>query len=294
MVSGSIPRSLGTHDGAFHADEVTACALLVHFDLIDREKIVRTRDPQKLQRCEFVCDVGGVYDPEQKLFDHHQVDYNGPMSSAGMILLYLRDQKHITDKEYEFLHKTLVLGVDEHDNGRDPQIMGLCTYSHIISTYVPFTPEPKPAEQDAAFFEALKFSIGLLQRYHSRYKYMRQCGEVIKKAMEKDDVCLRFDAYIPWLEMFFELGGSDHSAQFIIMPSGDHWKLRGIPPSLEDRMSVRTPLPQEWAGLLDEELKEKSGIEGAVFCHKGRFISVWETREAAEKALQYTIDKDQP
>ena len=30
------PRSFGTHDGSFHADEVTACALLLLFDLIDR------------------------------------------------------------------------------------------------------------------------------------------------------------------------------------------------------------------------------------------------------------------
>nr|NGX27459.1 hypothetical protein [Chlamydiota bacterium] len=39
-----ISRSLGTHDGSFHADEVSACALLLVFDLIDRDKIFRTRD----------------------------------------------------------------------------------------------------------------------------------------------------------------------------------------------------------------------------------------------------------
>ena len=32
-------RTLGTHDGSFHADEVTACALLLLFDLIDMEGI---------------------------------------------------------------------------------------------------------------------------------------------------------------------------------------------------------------------------------------------------------------
>jgi len=54
-------------------------------------------------------------------------------------------------------------------------------------------------------------------------------------------------------------------------------------------MKVRFPLPQEWAGLIDEELKEASGIPGAIFCHKGRFISVWETREDALKALEYVL-----
>ena len=58
-----IKRSVGTHDGSFHADEVTACALLLTFGLIDRDKIVRSRDPKILDECEYVCDVGGIYDP---------------------------------------------------------------------------------------------------------------------------------------------------------------------------------------------------------------------------------------
>ena len=46
-------RSLGIHDGTFHADEVTACALLILFDLIDEEKIIRTRDTARLAKCEY-------------------------------------------------------------------------------------------------------------------------------------------------------------------------------------------------------------------------------------------------
>jgi uncharacterized UPF0160 family protein len=58
-------RSFGTHDGSFHGDEVTACALLLLFNLIDKDKIVRTRDMAVLGRCEYICDVGGVYDPKR-------------------------------------------------------------------------------------------------------------------------------------------------------------------------------------------------------------------------------------
>lgn len=289
MSNGKTPRSLGTHDGAFHADEVTACALLLLANLIDKDKIVRTRDPDKLNRCAYVCDVGAHYNQEQKLFDHHQVDYNGPLSSAGMILLYLKDQKHLSEKEYQYLNNILISGVDDHDNGRDPQIPGLCTYSHIIGTYVPYGPQPTAEEQDAAFLEALDFSLNLLKRYMARFKYIQQCREAVKQAMEKDQYCLRFDHYLPWLDMFFDLGGEKHSAQFVIMPSGKHWKLRGIPPDQKDKMSVRTPLPEEWAGLIEQELKEVSGIPGAIFCHKGRFISVWETKKDAEKALEYIL-----
>jgi uncharacterized UPF0160 family protein len=58
---------------------------------------------------------------------------------------------------------------------------------------------------------------------------------------------------------------------------------------MENNMKVRIPLPLEWAGLLEEDLKKITGIPGAVFCHKGRFISVWETREDALKALKYVL-----
>jgi uncharacterized UPF0160 family protein len=54
-------------------------------------------------------------------------------------------------------------------------------------------------------------------------------------------------------------------------------------------MQVRMPLPVEWAGLMDEDLKKASGIKGAIFCHKGRFISVWETKEDAIKALEFVL-----
>ena len=98
-----------------------------------------------------------------------------------------------------------------------------------------------------------------------------------------------FDKSIPWLDIFFEMEGAKHPAIFVVMPSGQHWKLRGIPPTLEEKMKVRQPLPQEWAGLIGEDLKKVSGIEGAIFCHKGRFISVWETKEDALKALQHIM-----
>jgi len=110
--------------------------------------------------------------------------------------------------------------------------------------------------------------------------------------MQSKKKCLFFDKSISWIDSFFELGGEDHPALFLIMPTGIHWKLRGIPPSFEDRMNVRVPLPKEWCGLRGEELKKVSKIPGAIFCHKGRFISIWETKEDAVKALKYVLKKE--
>lgn len=292
MTRAKIPRSCGTHDGTFHADEVTACALLLLFDLIDMDKINRTRNLDELSRCEFVCDVGGIYDPNRKLFDHHQADYRGPLSSAGMVLQYLRDSNIISSKEYDFFNLSLIIGVDAHDNGKELHSKGVATYSHIVSNFTPISQDADDATQNAAFFEALDFAYKHLQRLWERYQYVQSCRQTIADAMSIGKEFLVLEKSIPWLDVFFELGGINHSAKFLIMPSGHHWKLRGIPPSLEEKMKVRIPLPQEWAGLLQEDLKKMSGIQGAIFCHKERFISVWETREDAMKALEFILRRE--
>lgn len=285
-----IPRSFGTHNGTFHADEVTACALLLLFDMIDYNKILRTRDPKLLASCEYICDVGGVYNPEKKLFDHHQADYKGPLSSAGMILKFLYEAGKMNEQEYDFFNDSVILGVDAHDNGKDPQLAGFCTYSHIIANYTPISYDSDSAVQDKAFYKALDFAFDHLQRLYQRNQYVHSCRQIVADAMESKEAALQFNQSIPWLETFFEMGGEYHPAKFVIMPSGKHWKLRGIPPSTREKMKVRIPLPKKWAGLIGDDLKKVSEIPGAIFCHKELFISVWETKEDAIQALNKVLN----
>ncbi len=286
-----IKRTVGTHDGSFHADEVTACALLLVFGLIDRDKIVRSRDLTVLEQCEYVCDVGGIYDPARKRFDHHQSEYTGELSSAGMVWLYMKEQGIVDQATYDFFNRSLIWGVDAHDNGRMTPEVGVCTFSGVVSNFVPPIYDAPAEEQTRAFFEAVDFAEGHLQRLLLRFRYIQSSREKVAESMKKKEKYLFFEEAMPWMECFFELGGEAHPALFVVMPSGGHWKLRGIPPTLEERMKVRIPLPQEWAGLIDEDLKRVSGIPGAIFCHKGRFISVWETKEDAFKALEYVLGR---
>jgi uncharacterized UPF0160 family protein len=284
-----IMRSFGTHDGTFHADEVTACALLLLFKEIDRSKVLRSRDLEKLASCEYVCDVGGVYDPSIKRFDHHQSDYTGDMSSAGMVWQFLKDQQKITPALYTFFNHSLILGVDAQDNGRAMPEVGICTFSQVISNFVPPLYDAPREVQEAAFFDALGFTLGHLERLLIRFYYIQDCKQKVADCMALGKNYLLFDEAMPWMDSFFDMDGDHHPALFVIMPSGGHWKLRGIPPNSVERMKVRAPLPEKWAGLLEEDLKRVSGIKGAIFCHKGRFISVWQTKEDALQALDYTL-----
>jgi uncharacterized UPF0160 family protein len=170
-----IPRSFGTHDGSFHADEVTACSLLLLFDRIDRDKIHRTRASDVLAQCDYVCDVGGIYDPKKRRFDHHQVDYQGPLSSAGMVLLYLKEQGILLPHLYDAFNKVLIQGVDAHDNGRAALEPGVTSFSQVVSNFLPIEYETTAENMRGAFFQAVDFVMGHLDRLRHRFAYTLKC-----------------------------------------------------------------------------------------------------------------------
>ncbi len=287
-----IGRSFGVHDGTFHADDVSACALLLLFDQIDEDKIFRTRDPDVLERCEFVCDVGGIYDASIKRFDHHQIEYSGRLSSAGMILIYLKDQKVITEDLYHFLNQNVITGVDEIDNGLITPKIGHSTFSSVVSSFVPVSYDADQEELFSGFMQAVSFVIAYFKRLQEKFEYMQGCKGYVEEIMESKESLLIFEKPIPWLDAFFDNGGVKHPAKYLVMPTGIHWKLRGIPPNIKEKMKVRLPLPANWAGLSDKDLEKQSGIEGSIFCHKGLFISIWETKEAALEAAEKALSGD--
>lgn len=62
---------IATHDGTFHADETTACAILSY--LFDNVSVIRSRDPDVLESGDIVIDVSNIND--EKHFDHHSKDF---------------------------------------------------------------------------------------------------------------------------------------------------------------------------------------------------------------------------
>ena len=289
-----VKRSLGVHSGTFHADDVCATSLLLLLDLVDRDKIYRTRDANLLESLEYVCDVGGVYDSSIKRFDHHQNSYKGVFSSAGMLLLYLKNEGVMHEDFYGYLHRSIIHGVDEVDNGLCMPKLGHCSFSNVITYFVPVTYDASDVELFTSFMEAVDFTLDLLKRMQAKFEVLQKYKQKVSLVMQQMDNCLVFDEPVLWLEPFFELGGEKHKAKFVIMPTPQGlYKLRGVPPSLEKRMLVRCPFPESWAGLLDEELQEVTGIDGAVFCHKGRFISIWKTKNDALAALKLVWEMDE-
>lgn len=136
------PKKIGTHNGAFHCDEVLAVYMLRQTTQFSGAEVVRTRDAAVLANMDIVVDVGGEFNSATNRFDHHQKGFeetfasSGPrssikLSSAGLIYRHFgREvvstllQKHgisLTETEVEtvFLHvyDSFMEAIDGIDNG---------------------------------------------------------------------------------------------------------------------------------------------------------------------------------
>lgn len=118
---------VGTHDGVFQADDAFAIACLsLEFGGIT---VVRTRDADILDGCQIVVDVGGVYDPVLKRFDHHQrggagsrtnsTGHTVPYSSFGLVWKHVGPMM-MTEILLDHLENGSMLAID------DPRVVEAC------------------------------------------------------------------------------------------------------------------------------------------------------------------------
>ena len=282
-----MPLSLATHWGPFHADDVLACSLIREF--VDGDApVTRTRDPKLLDEADVVFDVGGIFDPARRRFDHHQASYGGPKSSAGMVLDWIEADAHVDAELAGRLRAELVEWVDAVDNGRETPVAGACDFTRMVElcnagndTY---------AEFDAAFERAVGIARTILRGVSAAYRVEAEARSVVLETMARTardgtNVML-FDRYIAWKPAYFDNGGATHCTEFVAFPGIDgSWRAVAIPPVLGSFDQKRS-FPEEWAGLRDEELAELTGVPGAKFCHKNRFIAVWDTREGLLEAME--------
>lgn len=275
-----------THNGPFHADDVAAFALLRVF--VDANAtVVRTRHPERIAAAAVVFDVGSVWDPAAGRFDHHQASYVGPLSSAGMVLEHLRDTGRIDGEVFEELRTSVIAYVDDIDNGRRPPRLDVPCLGRIIdfcnrgcTTFDEF---------DAAYLRAVGIVETLLRGVAVGVAEDRVARRLLDAEMQASAAegrkVLIFGESIRWKAVYFALGGETHPSDTVLMPSAEgSWHVLAIPPR-ECSFDQKSPLPLEWAGLSGDALVAVVGVPGARFCHKNRFIAVFETREAAVAAL---------
>ena len=296
-------KKIVTHDGVFHADEVTACAFLRHFG-----EIVRTRDPEIVNDPDnLVLDVGGIHDPENNRFDHHQKGGAGarpdgvPYSSVGALLASKPHREFILrhhnisagdmDEAYELLEKELIRGIDAVDNGYRPA--GLAkhpcpsmTVSRVVSTMNPGWYEPK-SQSINRFYEAVLLMGSVIQNLLgeiSARKYVREAFEENPHATK-----VKFlSRYLPWQTVAVR---EYPELLYVVFPSASaqgRWMVQAVPKEV-GKYDLRKPFPEAWWAKKPEELTQMTGIEGLTFVHANGFIASAKTFAVAMKVAALAV-----
>ena len=162
-----------THNKTFHADEVTAVALLRVFT--DENIIVNRVDHNTtdFSNCDLVIDIGKKFDGV-KYFDHHQ--YKGGKSSAGLIWDYL----NLNDK-YPKISKLIDL-IDKNDTG--VQKAKPFEFSSLIKCFN--SSDLNSKLQDEQFNKAVEFAITIITSLKNMQEDLINAKKIVKNSFNFD------------------------------------------------------------------------------------------------------------
>lgn len=291
-----VPDFLVTHSGGFHADELLSSVILTR--LFPNAKIVRSRAPEWITPASdrIIYDVGGSYDPEQAIFDHHQRgaplrDDGQPFSSFGLIWKhYGRDYllaSGLPETDVETVHasfdSSFVLPVDLVDNGAlSPSVAGQLaglTLPSLLETLKPVFDETDPDAEDRTFHQALAIARAFVEARVGKSAAKLRAEAMVHQAIVAagEGRVLELPMGMPFRPAVVK-AGADHLL-FVVHPRGRDWTLTGIRRA-DEGFELRADLPAAWAGLTNGDLEAACGVQGATFCHNGRFIAAAKTREA--------------
>jgi uncharacterized UPF0160 family protein len=290
-----------THSGTFHADEVTAYAVLA---LAEPETVprhfLRSRDPALVARAEIVFDVGGVFDPSRHRYDHHMRERprradGTPYSSAGLIWAAFGREalrtlvpdagESLRERLWSAVDREFVLPIDRVDNGIGEA--DALSYAGLIADVNPPWDDPAP-DEDGRFLEAARFADAALRRKVSALLARLRAEDAVLAAARaaEDPRIIELPAPMPWQEAAFEHG---LPVLFALYPSRPgKWRIDCMRPE-PGSFGQRLPLPEAWAGLSGEALQRACGVADADFVHPARFTGGAASREGvlamARKAI---------
>jgi len=278
-------KTIVTHNGNFHADDVFSIAALK--SLFPSFKLIRTRDSELIAKADIVIDVGGEYDSDTDRFDHHQRGGAGerengiPYSSFGLIwqkygLEICQGNQDVANA----VDADLVSTIDAIDCGHVKGIYKGISLSQTISMFNPTWQED--SHFDTCFDEAVDFASRVLKRFIASANGGISAKAIVAKAIEnaEDPRVIVLEKYTPWKKTVHNLS---EEALYMVYPSQTgQWRIQTVPAELGS-FEERKPLPKAWAGLSGEELQEATGIDDAMFCHNGLFIAGAESFESTMK-----------
>ena len=290
-------KTIATHNGPFHADDVFAVAILKM--LFPKAKVIRTRDPEGYAKTDCRVDVGQQYNDETLDYDHHQKGGAGarengiPYASCGLVWKHFGDQLVSAKQVQDQVDKSLIQVIDAGDNGvqtmKPVKDIFEFTLAQVISSYNPLWMETEK-DFDARFSKAVEFAQFLLKREMLKAEGIVKARRPIQEAIDvaKDKRYIILKKYYPWQDTVREL--SDE-VLFVISPTpGGTWSVNAVKKEKRSFVS-RKNLPESWAGKIDADLQKETGVADARFCHNGRFIAIADSVESAEKLAKLAVNQ---
>lgn len=283
-----------THSGHFHADELLAVAVLLL--KYPEAEVIRSRDNTIIQSANIVVDVGGVYDSDKNLFDHHQPEGAGkrdngiPYASSGLVWKKFGEELSSGIEEANMFDENLLMSVDALDNGVDIYTLnfeGVAPYT-LGDFFESFAKGADTLEDaDKAFFEALPVAVNLVKKEITAAKKSAQEKKDVEKIYSESE---NKKIIILPVHMHWKRALVPTEARLVVYPRTDgRWGAQVVPINL-NTFSRKVLFPASWAGLKDEALAEASGVKDAFFCHRDRWLAGAKTKEGAIKLAEIALN----
>lgn len=315
---------IGTHDGTFHCDEALAVYMLRLLPRYKDATIVRSRNPEVLNGCDIVVDVGAVYDPSKHRYDHHQRGFTETLSpkhvtklsSAGLIYKHFgkeviqevaKNTLSPEDNEMVFqkVYKSFIEALDAIDNGINQypnDLVPAYTISTDLSSRVGrLNPRWNQDEKniDARFESAMNMAgAEFVSTIESLVFSWIPARDVVKssfdtrKEVHPSGAIMKLSQFSPWKEHLADIEGDEPKVLFVLyQDTAGSWRIQCV--SVGNSFQSRLPLPEPWRGIRDDELSKLTGVEGCIFVHASGFIGGAKTYEAVMKLATLALEQEQ-
>lgn len=304
----SQPKTIATHNGSFHADDVFGVGVLM--GVFPIHTLVRTRNKTDIENADFAVDVGGLWDVNTGRFDHHQRGFDGARpaaavddghyapgvgyASAGLVwtaygaayVQALAERKGwaldaaATAAIVQILDTSLVQYIDMVDTGQGEVSQGIVGLSSLIAQLNThwmdeqgLSLDTKAELQESRFREAIAITRTFLDHAISKTVSQLRSADIVRRAprLLGGKVLHLEEGGMPWSRVVV-----DEMAEVLLVlypdSDGSQYQLKTVPVA-HDSFVSRLDLPQAWSGLRDEELAAVTGVTDSVFCHTNLFIA---------------------
>ena len=290
------PLRAVTHNSKFHADDVFATVVLRK--LYPDMQLTRTRDPDVIASADIAYDLSGMYDHAARRYDHHQrgarkrQDTGITYSAFGLIWDHYGREYCAGDEEvWRRVDDIFVRGIDADDNGElkthQDAYAPEFTVPQIIRQLNPLSGSDEV--YDEQFEIAVRLATELFERLCRQVK--NECDDMRAVRTAQRVSSHQRVAILDHAIVMNSLISTIDQLEYVIFPDGADpiWRLYAVNEP-GDRFAIKAPLPQEWAGLRDEDMVKVSGVSDATFCHKNRFLAVAKTRDGAWALLKKALE----